>query len=763
MSSKSISYSVFTISLLWLACSSPEQSPCQRDVESESYLAAARTCSRAFESNGRTSDGVLAVRALQELQRYQKVVEMTRRLKLEPAAAAAWRATAKAHQALKQDQEMVAAHRQARDLWVDAQEPGQAAYEMHRLWYYYHTHSNLLESLNAATDALQLARRSQDDQMKIASFTNVLSSLSEIGEVHAARVLLKQAPEFLDTKSASIRFYLHFYEGQLFYSERRFALARSSYQRAVALADSVSDTNTLFAARYNIADTCLELGCLQRASKELQIIAAALGPTKSKSNTAFVFYQAHLELKRGHPQRTHAALQPFLNGELVSDWRWEFELLDGKALEKLGDEQGALRAYNAAAATVESLRASMGYNDFKAVVLSKKREPLERLFALHAKHKRASEALATSEQARARSFIDAFVSNATQDSQKERSHSALRHRALRTLIPNLSQSSLVSTVPLKEALAAQGSAMLLSYFETKDAVWLHTAFDGTVSLFRLSLGPDALKEAIEAFDADRDSLPLLSKLGSALLPDKVLDQINRVQKLHIVADGPLGRVPFSALRVRSRYLIENHTISYIPSLSAMHTLRSKEERPHESSVIMAASAPGGVLRELPGAKEEAIAVASAIQSQALVGHAATKAALASAANAQLLHVSAHSGLSDQGAWLQLADGVLYASELFDMQLHPKTVVLASCVSASRHGRGMWGTLGASFLASGSRAVVASIWPVADTESAKQILAFYAEDGAHHPVDALAKAQRRSIQSGLPPSQWAGMVVLGDSL
>jgi CHAT domain-containing protein len=87
-------------------------------------------------------------------------------------------------------------------------------------------------------------------------------------------------------------------------------------------------------------------------------------------------------------------------------------------------------------------------------------------------------------------------------------------------------------------------------------------------------------------------------------------------------------------------------------------------------------------------------------------------------------------------------------------------VLASCASGARPGRQMWGSLGASFLAAGSRSVLASLWSVEDAPTRELILRFYSEGGAPDPAGALARAQRVAIGRGLSPKIWAPFVLLG---
>jgi CHAT domain-containing protein len=134
--------------------------------------------------------------------------------------------------------------------------------------------------------------------------------------------------------------------------------------------------------------------------------------------------------------------------------------------------------------------------------------------------------------------------------------------------------------------------------------------------------------------------------------------------------------------------------------------------------------------------------------------------LKNARRAQILHLAAHTGVDARGPWLQLADREVSASEILASRIGPRLVVLASCSSGVRPGRQLWGSLGAAFLAAGSRAVVASLWSVEDKRARELVLRFYREGGAAEPAGALARAQRVAISRGQSPTVWAPFVVFG---
>jgi CHAT domain-containing protein len=144
--------------------------------------------------------------------------------------------------------------------------------------------------------------------------------------------------------------------------------------------------------------------------------------------------------------------------------------------------------------------------------------------------------------------------------------------------------------------------------------------------------------------------------------------------------------------------------------------------------------------DLHAAAEEASWVASRLGVPVRLGRAADTAALASARNATVLHLAAHTNEQANHRVVHLADGDVSPSAILDGRIAPSLVVLASCGSAAAHDEGGWGSLAAAFLAAGSDAVVATHWSVEDAAAAELVRRFYLAGGASDPGRALATAQ-----------------------
>ena len=292
----------------------------------------------------------------------------------------------------------------------------------------------------------------------------------------------------------------------------------------------------------------------------------------------------------------------------------------------------------------------------------------------------------------------------------------------------------------------------------------------------------------------------------ALLIAPFGEAVARQQRLVVVPHGVLARLSFATLIDRQgRYLVERASVRYAPSLTVLHQLRApspRQPRPMRAVVVGDPQVPQGLergaLAALPGARDEAMAVAKTlgthgIASEVLTGADASESALrASAAQADIVHVAAHGLISDthpMTSFLALAtsgarddeDGRLTAGEVHRLRLHAELVVLSGCRTADGPvtGDGLSG-LTRAFFAAGARTVLASFWDLPDATAEHLLPAFYRawqDETAADKAQALRRAQvrligqlRRGQISVLTrvgpmaiaehPALWGGLAVIG---
>jgi CHAT domain-containing protein len=245
--------------------------------------------------------------------------------------------------------------------------------------------------------------------------------------------------------------------------------------------------------------------------------------------------------------------------------------------------------------------------------------------------------------------------------------------------------------------------------------------------------------------------------------------------------GELFLLPFAALRdTQGQYLIERHTIAIAPSIQTLDLTRKQaaQSRSLGNSIIVGdPTMPqfnGEALPSLPGARQEAIAIGKILHTAPLLGDQATKAAvLAQLPQASVVHLATHGLLEtvtgDIPGAIALApsdedNGLLSASELFDLKLRANLVVLSACDT----GRGTIqsdGVIGLSrsLIAAGVPSVVVSLWAVDDDATRLLMSDFHRQLQTHpHKAQALRQAMLNTMQQYPDPRDWAAFTLVGES-
>ncbi|MBE7385891.1 MAG: CHAT domain-containing protein [Leptolyngbya sp. SIO1E4] len=252
-----------------------------------------------------------------------------------------------------------------------------------------------------------------------------------------------------------------------------------------------------------------------------------------------------------------------------------------------------------------------------------------------------------------------------------------------------------------------------------------------------------------------------------------------------VPQESLFLVPFAALKDdQGRYLIERHTVLTAPSIQVLQLTDARSETQDfaslqgESSVIVGNPTMPDLLdlplASLPGAETEATAIATRLQTQPLIGAAATESAVREQLpTAKIIHLATH-GLLDYGdpsaeipGAITLApdavhDGLLTATELAAIPLQADLLVLSACDTGqgSITGDGVVG-LSRAAIAAGVPQVVVSLWAVPDQPTAQLMTAFYDELAqGQGTAQALRQAMLTTMQSHPDPQAWAAFTAIG---
>lgn len=302
---------------------------------------------------------------------------------------------------------------------------------------------------------------------------------------------------------------------------------------------------------------------------------------------------------------------------------------------------------------------------------------------------------------------------------------------------------------------------------------------------------DALSTPSAAYDKEMRAVARVVGLEALRVPAGT--------RLVIVPHGILHYLPFEALiGANGRFLVEDYTISYAPSVSSYAFLRERRAplRNQPAAVVAIgdpklegdgradergiALATVGLLKPLPFSGAEVRAVTSLFSraARSFVRDEAIEANLHGndLERASILHFATH-GIVDEdhpersGLALTAAppsDGILQMREIYGLKLGATLVTLSACQTAlgkSVSGEGIIG-LARAFFYAGANAVVASLWNVSDVSTVSFMTAFYRALARGDAIDEAARAAKlAALAPGSRvrhPYYWAAFIVTGNA-
>lgn len=308
-----------------------------------------------------------------------------------------------------------------------------------------------------------------------------------------------------------------------------------------------------------------------------------------------------------------------------------------------------------------------------------------------------------------------------------------------------------------------------------------------------------------------------------LLLQPVQAELEGKTAICIVPSEGLWELPFQALLSRSnKYVLEDHALSYVSSLSVLREMKNKALAQRVTRLkagsdglltkVSATASPSlprllaignpslsgqsvarlrSTRRELsfdslPQAEQEVKTIGEiygAEESTILIGNAAREETFkATASKYPVLHFAAHGVLDDVNplySRLLLAtesdseDGFLEAREIMKLDLHADLAVLSACQTARGQvgsGEGLIGMSWALFIA-GTSTTVASQWKVDSASTARLMIDFHRnlQSGKGPSQAGAAEALRRAAIKLMAdpkyrhPFFWSGFVVVGNGI
>lgn len=268
----------------------------------------------------------------------------------------------------------------------------------------------------------------------------------------------------------------------------------------------------------------------------------------------------------------------------------------------------------------------------------------------------------------------------------------------------------------------------------------------------------------------------IHELSAILLPPPIAEVLlkDSVRVLTLVPVAPLGTIPFGLLQLGDKMLIDRMSIVIAPGFFIFKA--APEHFPRELTHPIIAGNPLGwtdrewIFPALPGARDEVLAVAGALNTTALIDTAASQknimARLRKYPNTKMVYLATH-GIASwtnprDASFLLMSDGRWPAAKIQNLALksHP-LVVLSACQTGLGKEFDV-GTIGMAraWQRAGASSVVMSLWNVDDLAT-QQLMTQFIRLLPQWPVDEALRLAMQQVRAVNPhPAYWAGFSVFG---
>lgn len=376
-------------------------------------------------------------------------------------------------------------------------------------------------------------------------------------------------------------------------------------------------------------------------------------------------------------------------------------------------------------------------------------------------------------------------------------------------LKNSELASLISINPLKaEDIQAMldSNTTLVEYYNTRNTLyaWLITKND--VRIYEMPVAEKNLQEKVDALTVpnmsnrprkrasvviytpnsetrsisikERDKNRRNFSDVTKLLYRDIIGPIAKDIKTHnliIVPHGYLHKVPFAALTDGGKYLIDEFSVTMLPSAGIMEHIIKKRKPNRESMVVFANPKTDYTPLEFAEVEGESIKTIFPKSSLYMREKATESLAKTNSYNFNIIHFATHGEFNERQplqSGLILAkdadnDGFLQVHEIFGLDLkNANMVTLSACETALAQVQGGDDLVGLSrgFIYAGTPSLLATLWEVDDRSTSILMGNFYRNwKKGMSKADALRKAQisLKEIEQYSHPFYWAPFIMIGD--
>ena len=274
-----------------------------------------------------------------------------------------------------------------------------------------------------------------------------------------------------------------------------------------------------------------------------------------------------------------------------------------------------------------------------------------------------------------------------------------------------------------------------------------------------------------------DNLEELHKLLISPLEKEI--QATKPKQISIIATGKLRDIPFEALYDGNQYLIEKYPISYLTRLSSRSLqITTTSNTPTARKVLAFGNPKPNSLLSLDGTESEVKAIIPIFPgSESFMNNKATLSNFKTQISRfSILHLATH-GCFQKGDCTLNTGGklkentLLFADKSWHIQdagllglQNVELVTLSACqtsLNTNSNGEEISG-LAYLFERAGSKAVIATLWSVADEETKEIMVEFYQNlKQGMRKDEAFRQGKLSQIKNNVHPFYWSPFVLIGD--
>jgi CHAT domain-containing protein len=619
------------------------------------------------------------------------------------------------------------------------------------------------ESLEWNRRALERAVAIHADSSVARILGNLGWSYLEMGDYDRALDLLEQARVAAE-KAGTTRLQIDVLSniGIAYYEQRDYEHSKRSYQQALTLATSISDSLAMAESFQNLAQLGLATGQLELAQDNQDKVTEFVRQHPDPSLQLYsVLIQGQLQETRRDYKHSEASFERVIqDSTATAAQKWEAQSHLAETYDAEDRFADADQLYRDALATIDKARSSFGAEELRLAFLSRPISVYGHYIEFLLKHSRDKEALEVAERSRAETLQEGLTSR-----------------------PNGHGSAMQRLQP--QQISKQMHATLLCYWlgEAQSYLWVINPHGTTY--FRLPAAGEiqkTVKAYRQAVVETRDVLREGNRDGQRLysmLVEPAKSLVPKGSRIMVLPSESLYGLNFETLIVKEpseHFWIEDATLSTGSSLRLLSSSAQHVPAKQKSLLLVANPEPANQefpsLAQAPEEMKRTMEHFSMAQREVLEGKGATAAAYLESHPERFsyLHFVTHGTDSHtrplESAVILSRSGdsyKLYARDILTRPLKADLVTISACNAAGTRtfaGEGLVG-LSWAFLRAGARNVIASLWEVSDATSTPQLMDSLYEglDRGEDPATALRKAKLELIRANshnvfAKPFYWA---------